>query len=186
MALIMILLHLMKPMSKVNSMILKIKISLGNLNLARKRAKNIGNNKKKISPGGELPGLVCEEIFLDNFGGTLIDSSTVDIVHPKIGTIDIKTKRCSSAPKDNYTCTVASYQIAKADCEFYAFFRVHNNLDEAWFLGIISREEFLQKATFLKKGAPDGDTGFVAKADCYNILVSDLREISEVLKEEKV
>lgn len=161
-------------------------MSLNNLNLARKRAVKLKNSGGKIAPGGELPGLIGEQIFLDNWGGELVDSSTVDIFHPKIGTIDVKTKRCSSAPKDNYTCTVASYQIAKADCEFYAFFRVHNNLDEAWFLGIISREEFLEKATFLKKGAPDGDTGFVAKADCYNILISDLREISEVLKEEKV
>ncbi len=166
-------------------MILKIKISLENLNLARKRAKNIGSNKRKISPGGELPGLVCEEIFLDNFGGTLVDSPTVDIVHSKIGTIDVKTKRCGSAPKDHYTCTVAAYQIDKADCEFYAFFRVHNNLDEAWFLGIISRAEFMEKASFLKKGDPDGDTGFTARADCYNILISDLKEISEVMKEEE-
>ena len=43
-----------------------------------------------------------------------------------------------------------------------------------------SKEEFLKKAKFLKKGEMDGD--FEVKSDCYNIKISELKEISEVLK----
>lgn len=156
-------------------------ITQKNLSNARKRAKKIKNSNKKIVAGGELVGILGEELFLDNYGGELIDCMDYDIKHPKIGNIDVKTKRCSSPPKDDYTCTVAAYQINKQQCEFYAFYRIHNNLNDGWFLGIISKEEFLQKATLLKKGNKDGDTSFVAKADCYNIKISDLRQMSEVM-----
>lgn len=166
----------MKMMS--NQYVIKINITDKNLNAARKRASKIGANRKKISPGGELPGILGEQLFLDNFGGELIDCQDYDILHKDIGKIDIKTKRCSSAPQSDYYCSVAAYQIDKQDCEFYAFYRVHNNLDTAWFLGIISKKEFLDKATFLKKGDKDGN--FVVKADCYNIKISDLRNISDV------
>jgi len=160
--------------------VLHIKITDTNLNLARKRAKNIGDNKKKIQKGGELHGVLGEQLFLDNYGGELVDCHDYDIHHPKIGNIDVKVKRCSSAPTSEYTCSIAAYQINKPDCQFYAFYRINNNLTDGWFLGIISKEEFLKKATFNKKGELDGD--FAYKADCYNIKIKDLRNISEVLK----
>ena len=170
-----------KMTNKESSMTLKIKITDKNLNAARKRADKIGANSKKISRGGELHGMLGEQLFLDNYGGELIDCHDYDIDHPKIGRIDIKTKRCASAPQDHYTCTVAAYQIGKEDCDFYGFYRIHNNLTYGWFLGIISKEEFMKKAKFLKKGDMDGD--FEVKSDCYNIKISELREISEVLKD---
>lgn len=171
---------LKKTTNKESSMTLKIKITDKNLNAARKRADKIGPNAKKIAKGGELYGMLGEQLFLDNYGGELIDCHDYDIDHPKIGRIDIKTKRCASAPQDHYSCTVAAYQVGKENCDYYCFYRIHNNLTYGWFLGIISKEEFLKKAKFLKKGEMDGD--FEVKSDCYNIKISELKEISEVLK----
>lgn len=160
---------------------LKIQISSENLEMARKRAAKLGQNSKKIQTGSELHGMVGEQLFLDNYGGKLVDSFYYDIDHERIGKIDVKTKKCHSPPKDYYYCTVAAYQIDKDECEFYAFYRVGANLNHGWFLGIISKEEFKKKAVFLKKGDKDGN--FVVKADCYNMKVSDLKTISQILKE---
>ena len=159
--------------------VLNVKITDKNLLAARKRAAGIGPNKSKIVNGGELHGVLGEQLFLDNYGGKLIDCYSYDIDHPKIGKIDVKTKRCGGAPEAHYECSVAAYQVNKQDCEYYAFYRIHNNLSEGWFLGIISKGEFMEKATFCKKGDTDGN--FTVKADCYNIKISELKDISEVL-----
>lgn len=159
--------------------VLHIKITDGCLSNARKRAQKIGANSKKIAKGGELHGILGEQLFLDNYGGTLVDCHNYDIDHPKIGKIDVKTKRCSSPPEAHYACSVAAYQINKEECEFYAFYRIHNNLNDGWFLGIISQKEFMEKAIFLRKGDMDG--AFMVKADCYNIPISKLRQIGDVL-----
>lgn len=163
---------------------IKINITSKNLEAARKRAVFLGPNKKKIQGGSEIYGMVGEQLFLDNYGGALINNINYDIEHPKIGKIDIKTKKCNSEPLDHYYCTVAAYQIDKDDCEFYGFYRVDSKLRDAWFLGIISKEEFKKRATFLKKGDKDGD--FTVKADCYNIRIDQLRAISEVMKDDQV
>lgn len=159
---------------------IKINITTANLEAARKRAAPIGQNSKKIQSGSEIHGILGEQLFMDNYGGTLIDSFNYDVDHPRIGKIDIKTKKCNSEPKPDYYATVAAYQIDKDECEYYAFYRVHSKLRDAWFLGIISKKEFVKKATFLKKGQKDG--AFTVKADCYNLKISELKEISEYLK----
>lgn len=159
---------------------IKINITTKNIDLARKRAVFLKNSSKKISSGGELYGLLGEQLFLDNYGGTLIDSKDYDINHPMIGKIDIKSKRCTSTPQPSYTCSVAEYQMNKEECEFYAFYRIHNNLSTGWFLGIISKNEFIKKSKFSKKGDRDGI--FVCKTNCYDIPISDLKTFSQVLK----
>lgn len=169
-----------KKTKKESRYVLKISIPDSNIKKSRKRAANLKHSKKKISPGGEIYGIVAEQLFLDNYGGELIDNKDYDINHPNIGRIDVKTKRCSSAPEEYYTCTVAEYQL-KNDCDYYAFYRVHNNLTIGWFLGVISKEDFLKNATKLCKGEMDGD--FVCKADCYNIPISQLKTIPEVMKQ---
>lgn len=158
--------------------VLKISISDSNIKKSRRRAASLKNSRRKISAGGEIYGLLAEELFLDNYGGTLIDNKDYDINHNSIGRIDVKTKRCSSPPESHYTCSVAEYQLDN-DCDYYAFYRIHVNLNTAWFLGIISKAEFLKKATKLNKGDMDGS--FVCKANCYNIKISELKTISDVM-----
>lgn len=175
-------LHQSKQKNESN-LVLKIKIKDEILLAAKKRASKIKANKYQIASGGAIYGILGEELFLNNFGGELIDCKDYDIKHKNIGKIDVKVKRCNGPPLDHYQCNVAAYQVDKNDCEFYAFYRVHNNLDTAWFLGIISKEEFVKKSIFLKKGTKTDD-GFSVKADCYNIKISDLKTISEVQNNE--
>jgi hypothetical protein len=158
---------------------IKFKVSPKNFEVAQKRARNIGANASKIKGGSEIYGMIGEQLFLDNYGGDLVDSRNYDIWHPKIGNIDVKTKKCQSEPLPHYQCSVAAYQIDKEDVEFYAFYRVHASMKEAWFLGLISKADFLKKAVLLKKGQKDDR--FTAIADCYNIAISDLPAVSEVM-----
>lgn len=154
---------------------LKIKIRSEIIESARKRADKIGPNRRKIQSGSELYGMIGEELFLSNYGGTLVDSQNYDIYHPIIGKIDVKSKKCSFEPKPEYECSVAAYQIGKPECEYYVFYRVESRLNYAWYCGIMSIKDFKKVAIFHKKGDKDGN--FLYKADCYNVNINQLYDI---------
>ena len=42
-------------------------------------------------------------------------------------------------------------------------------------LGWLDSDEYFDKATRLNKGEIDRSNGYVVKADCYNVRISDLR-----------
>ncbi len=42
------------------------------------------------------------------------------------------------------------------------------------------KKDYFKQATFLKKGDPNGDNGFIVKADCYNMIIRDLKPINEL------
>jgi len=159
----------------------ELEVSEAVLSKAQARASKIGENSKKICSDGELAGMVAEELFLDTYGGELVDSYNYDVAHAKIGCIDIKAKRCSSRPLDSYSCTVAAYQVKKKECSHYAFYRITNDLSTAYCLGIIPVVAFMEKAQFLKKDEIEEGTHFKVKCDCFNIKISDLDQIEEYL-----
>jgi len=161
----------------MSNMSLQIKIRSKNLQRAQNRSKNFTGSKSTFSKGSHIYGFLSEEIFLDNFGGELIDNRDFDIWVEGLGAIDLKTKVCTSAPKPEYSCSVASYQM-KNKCDYYAFFRTMKDKSYTWFLGIISKDRFLKEAEFIKKGTRDG--GFVHRVDTYSIPISKLESFHEV------
>lgn len=52
--------------------------------------------------------------------------------------------------------------------------RVKNDFSKAWILGLKNKNDYFNEARFLKKGKKYGDNGFVVKADCYNLQISQL------------
>ena len=50
------------------------------------------------------------------------------------------------------------------------------NREAGWFLGVMQKEKYFINAKFLKAGTRDGDNGFLVKADCYNLAISELQE----------
>ena len=42
-------------------------------------------------------------------------------------------------------------------------------------LGWLSHDEYFEKAVSLHKGQIDPSNGYIVKADCYNVKISDLR-----------
>ena len=118
-------------------------------------------------------GEVAVEKYLKSKNRVVDFESTFDydmIVSGK--KIDVKTKRTTVVPKDDYLCSVAAFNT-KQKCDYYVFARVSEKKDVAYILGYISKGDFYSRSTFYKKGDIDVN-GFVFKADNYSIKVKDL------------
>ena len=89
-------------------------------------------------------------------------------------TVEVKTKKTSVPPKPYYECSIAKYNT-RQKCDYYAFVRVLKNREVGWFLGVMPKEKYFINAKFLKAGTRDGDNGFLVRADCYNIAISELQ-----------
>jgi hypothetical protein len=88
--------------------------------------------------------------------------------------IDVKTKRTTVVPKDDYLCSVAAFNT-KQRCDYYVFARVSEKKDVAYILGYMSKEDFYSMSIFYKRGDIDVN-GFVFKTDNYSIKVKDLNK----------
>ena len=110
--------------------------------------------------------------------GTINNTYDYDIVSKSGIKYDVKTKRCTSEPKPFYECSVANFNT-KQKCDRYAFVRIENKnkrWGRAWVLGWLEHDEYFEKAKKLTKGQIDPSNGFIVRADCYNVAISDLKK----------
>lgn len=146
---------------------------------AWRKAREMGEINNSITKGeGNIAGFLGEQVANEIIKGDITNTYSYDIVKDGIR-YDVKTKRCTSKPKDYYECSIASLQ-KKQDCDIYVFVRLENingRWKRAWVLGQYYKHEYFEDAKFLKKGQIDGDNNFRVKADCYNIAISDLKKI---------
>ena len=128
--------------------------------------------------GGNIAGFLGEEIANSLIEGTVNNTYDYDITSKSGIKYDVKTKRCTSAPKPNYECSVANFNT-KQKCDRYAFVRVEfksGRWGRAWLLGWLTHDEYFKKAKKLIKGEIDHSNGFLVKANCYNGAISDLKK----------
>lgn len=149
----------------------------------KKEARLTGGNtvglQGSITRGaGSIAGALGEILVRDLLGYRQANTPHYDLYTDQGTRIDVKTKRCTSAPRDYYACTVAAHGINQ-DCDEYIFVRVLNNLQRAWILGRISKEEFYGKAVRKNKGDVEPSNNFVQKADCYDLPISELWKIEQ-------
>lgn len=142
---------------------------------ARREAGNLGPIAGSILGGqGNVIGFLGEIIVRDLTGYKQVNTADYDLFMEQGGRrIDVKTKRCKSQPQPYYDCSVAAHGT-KQDCDDYVFVRVHNNLSRAWILGTIPKVEYFNRAKRYQKGDLDESNGYVVKADCYNLKISEL------------
>lgn len=127
---------------------------------------------------GSPAGALGEIIVRDLLGYRQINTPHYDLYTDQGVRIDVKTKRCTSAPKPFYECSITAHGT-KQECDEYIFVRVLNNLQRAWILGSISKEEYFSRAVRHKKGDKDESNNFTFKSDCYNLAIEDLWPIQE-------
>ena len=128
---------------------------------------------------GNSAGALGEVIVRDYMKYEHTPTQHYDLSNPRTGrTVDVKTKRCTSAPKNYYECSVAAHGSSQ-ECDDYVFVRVLNNLQQAWILGTIPKDEYYAKAVRYKKGDMDESNNFIFKADCYNLPISELWKIEQ-------
>jgi len=161
---------------------IEIEISQEMKNKAWRKAREMGVIRNSIlGGGGNIAGFLGEEVANELIGGEINNTYDFDICYSNKSattTYDVKTKRCTSAPKPFYECSIAAYNT-KQKCDRYAFVRiewVNRQWKRAWVLGWLSHSEYFDKATALKQGDIDPSNGYVVKADCYNVKISDLRK----------
>lgn len=157
---------------------LEVKITESMKERAFQKAKDMGKLINSITNGnGNLAGFLGEEVANSIINGTINNTYDYDII--KDGKkYDVKTKRCTSKPKEYYECSIAAYNT-KQKCDTYVFVRIeykNNNWGRAWILGFFPKTEYFQKAILLKRGDIDHSNGFVVKADCYNMAIKDLHQ----------
>lgn len=151
------------------------------INRARKKAKEMGRLQNSITMGmGNLVGFIGEEvatyILKQHYDSVKhINTYDYDIIVDGIR-VDVKTKSTSVAPLPHYSSSVAGFNTSQK-CDVYAFVRVKKDLTTAWWCGVIDKDDFFSKAVFMKKGQMDADNKYVVKADCYNLPISQLKEM---------
>ena len=141
---------------------------------ARTKAVEMGTLRNSIRSGaGNLIGFIGESIVQHVLGGRLANTYDYDLVLPDGTTVDVKSKATSVEPQPHYECSVAALNT-KQKCDHYAFTRVKNDMSVGWYLGMIRKQDFYDKAKLFKKGEKIDSNKYVVRSDCYNLSISEL------------
>tara|TARA_R100000781_G_scaffold3912_1_gene5213 strand:- start:179 stop:646 length:468 start_codon:yes stop_codon:yes gene_type:complete len=152
----------------------EIEISLEMIDKARKKADEMGVIRNSILRGdGSIAGFIGEQIALQVLGGTWENTYDYDLITPDGKKIDVKTKQTSVKPLPEYDCSI-SKSNTKQKCDAYAFVRIKGNLTVGWYLGMLDKKEYFEKARFFKKGEVDTSNGYKVRADCHNVKIFEL------------
>lgn len=145
---------------------------------AKQRAKNMGILKNSISHGkGTVAGFIGEVAVANYLGVPLCNTYDYDLIYNDLK-IDVKTKHCSVTPLPHYDCSVAAYNT-RQQCDVYIFVRVLMDYKKGWILGGISKEDYFKSSRFMKQGTVDSSNGFMVKADCYNLEIGKLLDVTK-------
>ena len=152
---------------------------------AWRKARALGKLKNSITKGkGNIVAFLGEEIVNEYLKGEIKNTKDYDIMHNG-HRYDVKTKRCTSEPKPEYDCSVAAYNTVQK-CDAYIFVRVQQNKttnkwERAWICGYYGKDKYYEDARKLFKGQRDGSNWFKVRANCYNLPISDLNPIEELV-----
>lgn len=122
---------------------------------------------------GTVYGFLGEVVFRERVGGRQANTYDYDIVMKSGVTVDVKTKMVRSMPRPHYECSVTAGHTGQ-DCDVYAFVRVLEDMTCGWYCGAIAKAAFFEQARLVRAGEQDGDNGWIATVDCYNLPISDL------------
>ena len=101
---------------------IEVKITEQMKQRAWRKAREMGEINNSITHGdGNIAGFLGEQVANEIIKGDITNTYSYDIVKDGIR-YDVKTKRCTSKPKDYYECSIASLQ-KKQDCDIYVFVR---------------------------------------------------------------
>ena len=146
------------------------------IDVARHKTAEMGVLRNSILMGsGSIAGFIGEQLAHSCLGGVIENTYEYDIIMGDGTLVDVKTKQTSFTPLPYYDCSIANYNT-KQKCDAYAFVRIKRDFTIGWYLGIIRKEEYFNRATFYKKGEVDPSNNYTVKADCYNLDIAALEE----------
>ena len=153
---------------------------------AKKKAKIMGSINNSILKGrGNFAGFLGEEAVASYITANII---SFDEGENKYGhdlnkngkRIEVKTKRRTVKPRLNYDVSVA----ATSKHHVYIFTSIQfdgNEPKKIWIIGQKDRDAYFKEARFIKKGEPEGDNGFIARIDMYNMVTTELDGLDDSL-----
>ena len=158
---------------------IEVKITEDMKKRAWAKSREMGVIKNSIMKGdGNIAGFLGEEVANVVIDGTINNTYDYDLVSKDGIKYDVKTKRCTSPPKPYYDCSVANFNT-RQKCDRYVFVRIENK-NKRWGrageLGWVTHDKYFEKASKLTKGQIDPSNGFVVRADCHNVAISELNE----------
>lgn len=150
------------------------------------RAKKLFDFKKlngSITDGdGNLAGALGEVIVCEHYKGKQQNTFDYDLILNSLR-IDVKSKRFTSkfTPNKNWNLNISDFNT-RQDCDHYCFVGISDDYKQAFIYGFISKSEFFKVAIFGKKGQidPNGNGVWTYRADCYNILISQLHKLGQL------
>lgn len=161
---------------------IEVKITEEMKKRARKKSQEMGEINNSIMRGdGNIAGFLGEEVANEILHGKICNTYDYDIVTSD-ATWDVKTKRCTSPPKEFYDCSVANFNT-KQKCNNYIFVRIENKngrWGRAWVVGWLPHDEYYKKSRKLFKGQKDPSNGFIVRADCHNVSIGELNKAEEL------
>jgi len=175
---------LMQHFVKRNNKPIEIMVTTDQYNRAEKRAEELGVLRNSITSGRSNGwGMLGEEVIRDYLNCT--DSDDIynyDLKTPNGVRLEIKTKKTSmtAAPKPYFECSVCNHN-PRQKCDVYLFLRVSTKVNKAWICGYMEKQEFMKEARFFKKGDTDASNGYKVHASCYNMNISELKPIDNLL-----
>jgi len=156
---------------------------------AKKKAKALGEIKNSILKGkGNLAGYLGEEAVASYVNAVVISNDEGDA---KFGydlikdnkRIEVKTKRRTVVPKLFYDVSVAAsskHQADKKGLDLYIFASIQfegSTPKRIWIIGQKDRDQYFKEARLIKKGEPEGNNGFIAHTNMYNLVTTKLDPI---------
>ncbi len=121
------------------------------------------------------------------FGKMRFEDSTTDYDMILAGKkIEIKTRHTRmTAPEQidlSYRGVIRADALRRQSCEGYVFCLLNLPIRAIWLIGWISKDEFLAKARFQKKGERfDDSTKWTVLGDCWAIQYKELSPVSQLL-----
>ena len=122
---------------------------------------------------GNAWGFLGEEVAAKALNAERNNTYDYDLVLEDGSKVEVKTQRVSSIPRPQFHCNVNEPSI-KQKCDYFAFVRIHSDLETSWYLGKIKKEDFLKRAEYRKKGS--ATTNFIFRFNCYSITIEELDE----------
>jgi len=157
---------------------IELQISDRILTEAKLRATKLGKLNNSITEGaGNIAGYIGQLLVAEHLNAEEPDNYNFDVKKNNI-TYEVKTKRCTSRPRQEYDCSVSDFNT-KQNCDYYLFVRVLEDFSKAWVLGKKKKADYFKEARFCEKGKVDEKStfGWKFKANCYNLSISKLESL---------
>lgn len=137
---------------------------------------------KEVNLTGMLGEVLFQKLFPNAIRSNNINYDFILNGH----TIDVKSKIVNSVPQPDFVASVFKYSYEKQKNDYYVFMRIDKSLKVGYYLGMIGKKDFLDKAVLFRKGEDTTNNRFIYQKDTYNVFLNQLHIPETVYKRGKL